>query len=84
MPLMKGYMMGSMLGGGRGGFGAQPMYRPADVPGTFRTADNQSVGTTTGATKVARSAATPPTAKAHTVSRGGFGVRARSYGSAST
>jgi uncharacterized protein YgiB involved in biofilm formation len=84
MPLMMGYMMGSMLGGGRGGFGAQPLYRSADAPGTFRTADNQSVGTTTGATKVAQSATARPTVKTSTVSRGGFGARARTYGSAST
>ena len=83
MPLMMGYMMGSMLGGGRG-FGAQPLYRSADSPGTFRTADNKSVGTTTGATKVARSATARPTAKTSTMSRGGFGARARSFGSAST
>ena len=83
MPLMMGYMMGSMLGG-RGGFGAQPLYRSADTPGTYRTADNKSVGTNTGATKVAQSATARPTAKTSTVSRGGFGARARSYGSAST
>jgi uncharacterized protein YgiB involved in biofilm formation len=81
MPLMMGYMMGSMLGG-RGGFGAQPLYRSADAPGTFRTADNTSVGSTTGATKVARSATAAPTAKTSTVSRGGFGARARAFGSA--
>ena len=83
MPLMMGYMMGSMLGGGRG-FGAQPLYRSADAPGTFRTADNKSVGTATGATKVAQSATARPTAKTSTVTRGGFGARARTFGSAST
>jgi uncharacterized protein YgiB involved in biofilm formation len=83
MPLMMGYMMGSMLGGGRG-FGAQPLYRSADSPGTYRTADNRSVGTATGATKVAQSATARPTAKTSTVSRGGFGARARTFGSAST
>ncbi len=83
MPLMMGYMMGSMLGGGRG-FGAQPLYRSADAPGTYRTADNKSVGKATGATKVARSATSRPTAKTSTMSRGGFGARARSFGSAST
>ena len=83
MPLMMGYMMGRMLGGGRL-FGAQPLYRSADAPGTFRTADNKSVGTATGATKVAQSATARPTAKTSTVTRGGFGARARTFGSAST
>lgn len=82
MPLMMGYMMGSMMGG-RGG-AAQPLYRSADDPNTFRTADNRSVGSTTGRTTVSRAAAAPPTAKSYTVSRGGFGARARALGPAST
>ncbi|MBT8002837.1 MAG: DUF1190 domain-containing protein, partial [Rhodospirillales bacterium] len=40
MPLMAGYMMGSLLGGRR--MGAQPLYRSTSSPGTFRTADNKS------------------------------------------
>ena len=83
MPLMMGYMMGSMLGG-RGGAATQPLYRSADDSKNFRTADNKNVGATTGKTSVNKSAAGRPSTKAHTVSRGGFGSRARSYGSASS
>jgi uncharacterized protein YgiB involved in biofilm formation len=83
MPLMMGYMMGSMLGG-RSGAAAQPLYRSADDAKNFRTADNKNVGSTTGKTTVARSAAGRPSAKPYTVARGGFGARARSFGSAST
>jgi uncharacterized protein YgiB involved in biofilm formation len=82
MPLMMGYMMGSMLGG-RGGAATQPLYRTADDSKNFRTADNRNVGASTGKTTVAKSAAARPTTKAYTVSRGGFGSGARSYGSAS-
>lgn len=84
MPLMMGYMMGSLLSGGRSGVAAQPLYRSADDSKTYRTANNQSVGSTTGKTTVARSAAAAPAAKPYTVSRGGFGARARTLGSAST
>ncbi|MCW5698519.1 MAG: DUF1190 domain-containing protein [Rhodospirillales bacterium] len=83
MPLMMGYMMGSMLGG-RGGVAAQPLYRSSDDAKNYRTADNRSVGSTTGKTTVSRSAAAAPASKPYTVSRGGFGARARSFGSAST
>lgn len=83
MPLMMGYMMGSMMGG-RGGAFTQPLYRSADDSKNFRTADNKNVGAATGKTSVNKSAAARPTTKAYTVSRGGFGSRARSYGSAST
>jgi uncharacterized protein YgiB involved in biofilm formation len=85
MPLMMGYMMGSMMSGRAGaGAAAQPLYRSADDPRNFRTADNRSVGAATGRTTVSRAAAAPPTAKSHTVARGGFGDRARSIGPAST
>ena len=83
MPLMMGYMMGSMMSG-RGGASAQPLYRSADDPRNFRTADNRSVGAATGRTTVPRAAAAAPTAKSYTVARGGFGDRARSIGPAST
>ena len=83
MPLMMGYMMGSMMSG-RGGPAAQPLYRSADDPRNFRTADNRNVGATTGRTTVPRAAAAPPTAKSYTIARGGFGERARSLGPAST
>lgn len=81
MPLMMGYMMGSMLG--RGNVAAQPLYRSADDPKAYRTADNRNVGAATGKTTVARSAAASPAAKPYTVSRGGFGARARTLGAAS-
>jgi uncharacterized protein YgiB involved in biofilm formation len=80
MPLMMGYMMGSMLGGARSGVVSQPLYRSADDSRTYRTADNQKVGTTTGRTQVARSATGAPSVKRSTVSRGGFGARARTMG----
>lgn len=83
MPLMMGYMMGSMMSG-RAGVAPQPLYRSADDPKNFRTADNRSVGATTGRTTVPRAAAAAPTAKPYTVARGGFGDRARSFGAAST
>jgi uncharacterized protein YgiB involved in biofilm formation len=81
MPLMMGYMMGSMLGG-RSGVAPQPLYRSANDPSTFRTADNKPVARDTGATKVSKAAAGRPTAKRFTTSRGGFGAGARSFGSA--
>ncbi len=80
MPLMMGYMMGRMMSGGMRGVAPQPLYRSANDPGSFRTADNQTVGRGTGPTTVSRAAASAPTAKRTTVSRGGFGAGARSYG----
>lgn len=80
MPMMMGYMMGSMLGGGRSGFASQPLYRSTSDPKNFRTADNHNVGSKTGATKVAQTASSRPSTKTNTVSRGGFGARARSGG----
>ncbi len=83
MPLMMGYMMGSMLGG-RGGVAAQPLYRSAGDRSSFRTADNRNVGRATGRTQVARSAASRPSAKSSTIRRGGFGARGGRFGSAAT
>ncbi len=83
MPLMMGYMMGSMLGG-RGSVAAQPLYRSADDSRSFRTADNKKVGGATGRTQVARSAASRPAAKSSTISRGGFGARGARFGSSAT
>ncbi len=77
MPLMMGYMMGSILGG-KTGATAQPLYRSGDDRSTFRTADNKSVGKQTGRVQVASSAASSPTVKTRTISRGGFGASARS------
>jgi uncharacterized protein YgiB involved in biofilm formation len=84
MPLMAGYMMGSLLRGGRSGFGSQPLYRSASSPGTFRTADNKSAGSATGRTQVAKSATSRPSVKSTTMRRGGFGSSGRRFGSAAT
>jgi len=83
MPLMMGYMMGSLIGG-RGSIVSQPLYRSAKNPKAFRTADNRAVASTTGRTQVARSAARRPSFKSSTIRRGGFGASARRFGSAST
>ena len=73
-------MMGSMLSG-RTGAASQPLYRSKDDKNSFRTADNKKVGNTIGRTQVARSSTRAPSMKSSTVSRGGFGARARSFGS---
>lgn len=83
MPLMMGYMMGSMIGG-RGFSSAQPLYRSAKDPNTFRTADNRKAGSTTGRTRVASSATSRPSVKTSTIKRGGFGSSGRRFGSAAT
>jgi uncharacterized protein YgiB involved in biofilm formation len=83
MPLMMGYMMGSMIGGRRSMM-SQPLYRPAASPNTFRTGDNRSAGSSTGKTQVARSATGRPSFKSSTISRGGFGSSGRRFGSAAT
>ena len=83
MPMMMGYMMGSMLGGRRSMI-SQPLYRSAQTPGGFRTANNRNVGTNTGSTQVARSATNRPSFKTSTMSRGGFGSSGRKFGSAAS
>ena len=83
MPLMMGYMMGSFIGGRRTMM-SQPLYRSADNPKSFRTADNRNVGSTTGRTRVAGSATRRPSFKSSTLSRGGFGASGRRFGSAAT
>lgn len=80
MPLMMGYMLGSMTSAGH--VTPQPLYRTAGDPQTFRTADNKSVGRSTGVVRVASAAASQPSTKTTTVSRGGFGSTARYAGSA--
>ena len=84
MPLMMGYMMGSYLGGGRRSVASQPLYRSADDAKTYRTADNRKAGSTTGRTQIASSAASRPSVKSSTLSRGGFGASGRRFGSAAT
>jgi uncharacterized protein YgiB involved in biofilm formation len=81
MPLMMGYMMGSMLAN-RSGVAPQPLYRSADDSKTYRTADNKKIGTKTGLTQVAQSTARAPSVKTSTMSRGGFGASARTIGTA--
>jgi uncharacterized protein YgiB involved in biofilm formation len=83
MPLMMGYMMGSMIGG-RGFGGSQPLYRSAGDPKTYRTADNRKAGSTLGRTRVASSATSRPSVKTSTIRRGGFGSSGRRFGSAAT
>ncbi|MEE2760902.1 MAG: DUF1190 domain-containing protein [Pseudomonadota bacterium] len=83
MPLMAGYMMGSLLGGGRT-MTSQPLYRSASSPGSFRTADNRNIGNKTGRAQVARSATSRPSVKTQTRSRGGFGSSGRRFGSGAT
>lgn len=72
MPLMMGYMLGSMS---RGGVGVppQPLYRgwEGGRPGAFRAADATVVSKTTGPTSVDAKAM-----RSSTVARGGFGTRA--------
>ena len=76
MPMMMGYMMGSMLGGGRSGVASQPLYRSKDDPKNFRTGDNQKVSGKTGPTKVGSQVAKAPSTKTRTTQRGGFGAGA--------
>ena len=83
MPLMMGYMMGSFIGGRRSMM-SQPLYRSAQSPKAFRTADNRNVGSSTGRTHVARSATSRPSFKSSTMRRGGFGASGGRFGSAAT
>ncbi|NHF71749.1 DUF1190 domain-containing protein [Paracoccus xiamenensis] len=91
MPLFMGYMLGSMLGGGRGVF-SQPMVRTAQ--GGFSTpSGNQSFASNRGTGRVATSTFTkapttmgrPPMTAAQVSQRGGFGssATARSGGARS-
>lgn len=89
MPLMMGYLIGSMLGGGgRGVAAAQPLYKTPD--GKFTNPAGSAVyGANSGKAKVSasqftRPAATvgqPPMTKATAASRGGFGTSAGAGGS---
>ena len=76
MPMMMGYMMGSMMSGGRG-MRAQPLYRSRDDYKNFRTGDNQKIGNKTGITRVAKGLTRAPSTKTRTIRRGGFGSAAR-------
>ncbi|MFU9135402.1 DUF1190 family protein [Erwinia sp. ErVv1] len=78
MPLMAGYMMGRMMGGGAG-FAKQPLFtsRAPNSPanGKFVDASGKSFGAATpGRTMtVPKSALAPKPATTSTVTRGGFG-----------
>ncbi|MTH63519.1 DUF1190 domain-containing protein [Paracoccus shanxieyensis] len=92
MPLLMGYMMGSMLSGGRG-VNSQPLVRTAD--GRYSTpAGNQSFATNRGAGQVSPNAfqrapstvGKPPMTASQVNQRGGFGASntARAVGSGSS
>lgn len=80
MPLMMGYLVGSMLGNSRGMAAAQPMYKTPD--GKFATAGGSTYSTNSGTGKMASSQFTKPAStigkapmsKSTVASRGGFGA----------
>lgn len=78
MPLMAGYMMGRLMGGGAG-FAQQPLFtsRAPGSPanGKFVDASGKSFGNaTTGRTmNVPKTAMVPKPATTTTITRGGFG-----------
>lgn len=81
MPLMMGYLMGSMLSNARGGAAAQPLYRTPDgkftnAAGTSAYSSNSGTGKL-AASQFNRPASTfdkPPMTKTAVQSRGGFGA----------
>ncbi|WP_417514981.1 DUF1190 domain-containing protein [Minwuia sp.] len=82
MPLMVGYMMGSMLSGSARSAATQPLYRSGDDRNGFRTGSNVKVGNAVGAATIPKSAAARPAANMRPTPRGGFGASARAFGSA--
>nr|WP_113865341.1 DUF1190 family protein [Brenneria salicis]NMN93108.1 uncharacterized protein YgiB involved in biofilm formation [Brenneria salicis ATCC 15712 = DSM 30166]RBP65187.1 uncharacterized protein YgiB involved in biofilm formation [Brenneria salicis ATCC 15712 = DSM 30166]RLM31689.1 hypothetical protein BHG07_04015 [Brenneria salicis ATCC 15712 = DSM 30166] len=78
MPLMAGYMMGRMMGGGAG-FAQQPLFTsksptsPANGKFVDATGRNYGNATTGRAISVPKTALTPKPATTSTVTRGGFG-----------
>ena len=83
--MMAGYMIGSMLGGrGTMMLASANFIDPAKVLEALGPPKTESVGSTTGRTKVASSATSRPTFKASTRSRGGFGSSGRRFGSGAT
>ncbi len=79
MPLLAGYLIGNMLGGGRG-IGAQPLYRTADGrftnPGGTASYANNTGKAKLGSQAFAKAPATvgkPPMTRASALSKGGFG-----------
>lgn len=88
LPLIAGYMMGSMLSGGRG-FASQPLVNTAN--GRFATPGGTSVTTNNGAGKLGTQAfnkapatvGKPPMSRADVSSRGGFGASSAARGTSS-
>ncbi|GKW42611.1 MULTISPECIES: DUF1190 family protein [Pectobacterium] len=78
MPLMAGYMMGRMMGGGAG-FAQQPLFSPktpaSPANGQFVDSTGKNYGNaTTGRTMtVPKTALAPKPATTSTITRGGFG-----------
>lgn len=83
MPLMMGYLMGSMLSGGNRGVMSQPLSRTANGGFATPTGDTR-LSTNNGAGKMQTSAFTkapttmgkPPMSRAQVAQRGGFGQTA--------
>ncbi|MEI4488278.1 DUF1190 domain-containing protein [Frigidibacter sp. MR17.14] len=83
MPMIAGYLIGSMLGGNRGMAASQPLYRTSDgrftnAAGTTAYNSNSGKGQM-ASSQFARPAATagkPAMTKATVASRGGFGATA--------
>ncbi|MDH2326664.1 DUF1190 domain-containing protein [Cereibacter sp. SYSU M97828] len=79
LPLIAGYMIGSMMSGGRG-FASQPLVNTAN--GRFATPGGTSITTNNGAGKLNAAAfnkapttvGKPPMSRADVASRGGFGA----------
>ncbi|MBK4773265.1 MAG: DUF1190 family protein [Pantoea sp. Morm] len=78
MPLMAGYMMGRMMGGGAG-FAQQPLFSPktpnSPANGQFVDASGKNYGTATSgrSMNVPKTAMAPKPATTSTITRGGFG-----------
>ena len=78
MPLMAGYMMGRLMGGGAG-FAQQPLFSPrtpnSPANGQFVDASGKNYGAaTSGRTmNVPKTALAPKPATTSTITRGGFG-----------
>lgn len=87
MPMMMGFMMGRMLGGGGYGFGSRPVY--TDRQGYATTTDRRLGMPTAPAAGGATMVRAPVTAggdigtRSATVSRGGFGSSSSRFGAAS-
>ena len=82
MPMMMGYMMGNMMGGGRSSFN-QPVYRGANNTAVTQTSGGKmfNIGSFGGAGRNAATSFRPATqvAQVGSVSRGGFGSSATAH-----